>query len=132
MPVSRAIVRSISTQAELAGGAEVCGALLGRDDEIAEFVPLANQSPQPETGFFIPASEVHRLERQAAARGVHVAGFYHSHPQGTALPSRSDIEQALPGYIYLIVPGSGAARAWRLRPDRSGFDEIEQFIRDDH
>ena len=64
-----------------------------------------------------------RAEHDARALALDVVGFYHSHPRGAAVPSRFDLEHAVPGYIHLIVAGT-EARAWRLRHDRSGFDEV--------
>jgi hypothetical protein len=39
----------------------------------------------------------------------------------------------VPGYVYWIVSGAGAgdARAWRLRDDRTGFDEVSIVTRGD-
>jgi desampylase len=103
---------------------EICGALIGTKGVVMETVPLANQSHDPRHEFLIPAGEVLRLERSAEEKGRQLIGFYHSHIRHT-VPSPTDLEQALPGYIYLIVSPSERARAWRLRDDRSGFDEIE-------
>ncbi|HUE97299.1 MAG TPA: Mov34/MPN/PAD-1 family protein, partial [Longimicrobiaceae bacterium] len=61
--------------------------------------------------------------------GLEVVGFYHSHPDHPARPSSFDRDHAWPWYSYGIVPatssGAGAPRAWRLRDDRSRFDEQE-------
>jgi proteasome lid subunit RPN8/RPN11 len=86
--------------------------------------PLLNHSPRSEVSFVIPAREVLRVEKEAEASGLYVVGFYHSHPSGTAKPSPSDLEQAVPGYIYLIV-ADGEVRAWQLRDDRVAFTEVE-------
>jgi len=126
MTVNQAIIAQIRVEAEAAGGAEVCGALLGGPARVACALPVPNQSTDPVRGFLIPAVDVLRIERAADASGQSVVGFYHSHPAGRAEPSLSDLEHALPGYIYLIVPAEGAARAWRLREDRSGFDEVSE------
>lgn len=111
---------------ELTAGAEVevCGALVGTDSAIIEVWPLANRSAHADRSFLIPAEDVLRVEQAAEARGLQVLGFYHSHPRGAAMPSPSDLRQAVPGYMYLIVAENGEMRAWRLRADRSGFDEV--------
>lgn len=78
--------------------------------------------------FLIEAAELRSLERAARAQNLEILGFYHSHPRGDARPSTTDLELALPGWAYLIVAGADtptpAFRAWRLRADRTRFDEI--------
>jgi proteasome lid subunit RPN8/RPN11 len=103
---------------------EVCGALVGDRSTIKEVWPLTNRSLNARDRFFIPAEDVLRVQRAAEGRGFELLGFYHSHPRGAAVPSSTDLLQAVPGYIYLIVTNEGDLRAWRLRPDRSGFDEV--------
>ena len=103
---------------------EVCGALVGAGSAITEVWPLTNRSAHTRDSFFIPAEDVLRIEQAAEVRGYEVVGFYHNHPRGTAVPSTTDLEQAVPGYIYMIVSNTGEMRAWQLRADRSGFDEV--------
>ncbi|HUP89436.1 MAG TPA: Mov34/MPN/PAD-1 family protein [Longimicrobiales bacterium] len=98
---------------------EVCGAIVrGFGDSLLP-IAVPNQSRQPEDSYFIPAATVLELELN-----YDVVGFYHSHPSGGCVPSDSDVEFALPGYIYVIT-AVDCCRAWRLREDRSGFDELE-------
>ena len=66
-------------------------------------------------------------ERRAAERGATLLGFYHSHPDHPARPSRYDLDHAWPVFAYVIVAVEGgeprALTSWRLRDDRSAFDE---------
>lgn len=123
MTVDSAIIARLQQQAR-ASDREVCGALVGDARAVLDAWPLLNHSPRSEVSFFIPAKEVLRVEKEAEASGLHVVGFYHSHPRGSAKPSPSDLEQAVPGYIYLIVAGSDV-RAWQLCDDRVAFNEVE-------
>lgn len=125
MQVDQEIIEQLQNQAANAPGREICGALLGDSGRVNSVVDVANMSTNPARNFLIPASDVLRLERAAEANGQTLLGFYHSHPAGSAVPSAFDLEHALPGYIYLIIAASGRARTWRLRADRSVFDEIE-------
>ena len=104
-------------------GVEICGALLADDHGICDAVPLINHSSTPAAAFFIPATDIRRIERDAERQGRRLAGFYHSHPHGMASPSASDLDLALPGYTYWIATRE-EVRAWRLREDRSAFDEV--------
>jgi desampylase len=108
--------------------AECCGALIGTlgpaVTAVRALIPLTNTAADPDR-YHIEAATVRRLERQAARAGLHVVGFYHSHPRGSATPSGTDLELACPGYLYVIIaPADGELRAWRLQDDRSGFAEL--------
>lgn len=122
------ILAGLRREAGLTGPAECCGALIGlrRNDEIEirTLIPVVNAAPD-HSSFLIDAPTVLRLERQAACAGVHVVGFYHSHPTTTAEPSQMDLDLAVPGYVYLIIDvPRGSIRCWRLSDDRSGFREL--------
>lgn len=113
-----AVLAQIRQEAQRAGREECCGALIrGADAVIERIVPLPNEAAEPRTGYAIPPRSLFELERT-----MPVAGFYHSHPDGTSIPSRHDIELAWPGYIYVIA--GRAMRAWRLNADATGFDEV--------
>ena len=66
-----------------------------------------------------------RLTRTAA--NADLLGFYHSHPDHPARPSQYDLDHALPFFSYVIISVTSATlgdvRSWRLRDDRSAFDE---------
>lgn len=122
------ILAGLRREAGLTGPAECCGALIGLmhsdEIEIRTLIPVVNPAPD-HSSFLIDASTVLRLERQAACAGMHVVGFYHSHPTTSAEPSQKDLELAVPGYVYLIIDvPRGSIRCWRLRDDRSGFGEL--------
>ena len=126
---------------------ECCGILLGHaNDEqrvVTEVVPLRNLRHDPlrtqallpleEPGresdrnrFLIDPQDQVRVEKDARARQLTVLGYYHSHPDHPARPSRYDQEHAWPWYSYVILSvEQGAARelsCWVLAEDRSHFD----------
>jgi len=122
------VLAGLRRETGAAAPAECCGALIGvradREIEVRTLIPVPNEAAD-HASYRIDAEVVRRLERQAACAGLHVVGFYHSHPTSHAEPSAKDLELALPGYIYLIVDASaGAVRCWRLRDDRSAFTEL--------
>jgi proteasome lid subunit RPN8/RPN11 len=108
---------------------ECCGALLGRQNDILEVVALPNADRVPRSRFFVGPDEYRRVEQRARAEGLALLGFYHSHPDCAAQPSSDDLEQAWPSFAYLIVSvrrgHAEPPRAWRLRNDRSHFDELD-------
>ncbi|WP_322802159.1 M67 family metallopeptidase [Thermoflexus sp.] len=114
--------------------AEACGIFLGRERDGARIVErlrlVDNRWAHPEEQthrFLIPPEEVLAAEREAAAEGLDILGFFHSHPDHPARPSDFDREHAWPWYAYLIVSvENGRAtdwRVWELKEDRSAFME---------
>ena len=120
---------------------ECCGLLLGRFAEngakvCLEIYPISNarEEDAKRNRFLIRPEELMRGEKHAAARGLDVVGFYHSHPDHPAIPSGYDLEHAWPIYSYVVVAvKSGQAqdlRSWEMPADRSRFDEerIEETV----
>jgi len=76
------------------------------------------------------ADELRAFGRRPGGRvvgGAALLGFYHSHPDHPARPSQYDLDHAWPTFAFVIVAVErgepGEMRSWRLRPDRSAFDE---------
>jgi proteasome lid subunit RPN8/RPN11 len=109
--------------------AECCGVLTGAGNgRITAADPLANRSATDRNRRFLVNPDQYReAEARAAAAGQELVGFYHSHPDHPAVPSAFDLAHAWPNLSYVIVSvRSGEAtdvRSWRLRADRSAFDE---------
>ncbi|HKX28460.1 MAG TPA: M67 family metallopeptidase [Blastocatellia bacterium] len=83
---------------------ECCGLLGGRDLVVHHRYPLENRSPQPETRYFAAPDDIFEATRQMRAVSEELIAIYHSHPQGPAYPSPSDIELAYyPQAFYLII-----------------------------
>jgi len=101
---------------------ECCGALVGTTDEdgrkmAKEVVRLPNSySPEAavdlgivenERGtlnrYVIDPKDLFRTEKDARAKGWSIVGFYHSHPDHPAVPSKYDLRVASSGYSYVIV-----------------------------
>jgi proteasome lid subunit RPN8/RPN11 len=110
---------------------ECCGAILGRDGEVArevlDLMPLANhRDDSPRNRFEVTAEDVRLAEKTARAQNLELIGWYHSHPDHPARPSEFDRDHAWPWYSYIIVSvQSGQPRdmnSWRLRDDRSAYD----------
>src|SRR5687767_8655583 len=108
---------------------ECCGALIASDDVIVEAFRLPNTTAAGARRRFLIGPEDYRLaEARARDRPGRLAGFYHSHPDHPARPSEHDLAQAWPNLTYIIVAVRAGTpedlRFWRLREDRSGFEEI--------
>jgi len=108
---------------------ECCGALIGGESgEVVEALALSNEMDQRRRRFLIDPEAYRTAETRAAETGLTLIGFYHSHPDHPAVPSAFDLEHAWPNMHYLIVSvregRAETARTWRLRADRSAFDEL--------
>jgi proteasome lid subunit RPN8/RPN11 len=91
-------------------------------------VPLENVTEEgPRRRFLVSPREYQQAEARARQFGAELVGFYHSHPDHPARPSQYDLDHAWPNLSYVIVSvQAGEPRdltSWRLRPDRSQFDE---------
>ena len=107
---------------------ECCGALIGRDGHVTEAFALPNTTEEgPRRRFLVRPSDYRAAEARATAQGGELLGFYHSHPDHPAQPSQYDLDHAWPFFSYVIVSVRGGTakelRSWRLRDDRSQFDE---------
>jgi proteasome lid subunit RPN8/RPN11 len=107
---------------------ECCGALIGSGRHVTARHPLPNTTEEgPRRRFLVRPSDYRMAEQEAAAQGLELLGFYHSHPDHPARPSQYDLDHAWPSFSYVIVSiVQGSARemtSWRLRDDRSAFDE---------
>src|SRR5437773_9769921 len=107
---------------------ECCGALVGSGDRVTAIVPLPNTTEEgPRRRFLVRPSDYREAERRASELGGELLGFYHSHPDHPARPSQYDLDHAWPTFAYIIVSVregvSGDMTSWRLREDRSAFDQ---------
>jgi proteasome lid subunit RPN8/RPN11 len=107
---------------------ECCGALIGTGDEITGVMPLPNMTEEgPRRRFLVRPSDYRAAEAAASRRNAALLGFYHSHPDHSSRPSQYDLDHAWPSFTYVIVSVSGGEpgeiTAWRLKDDRSGFEE---------
>lgn len=94
---------------------EACGLLVGRDGEVHRVVPARNVDASPARYTIDPADHFAAL-RAARRDGLAVIGAYHSHPAGPPVPSPTDMAEASPDFLYVIVglAPAPAVAAWRL------------------
>jgi proteasome lid subunit RPN8/RPN11 len=108
---------------------ECCGALLGSESgEVVEAFALTNTTSGERRRRFLIGPEMYRAsEARASEIKRQVIGFYHSHPDHPAVPSAFDLEHAWPNLSYVIASVQNGrpedVRSWRLRADRSAFEE---------
>jgi proteasome lid subunit RPN8/RPN11 len=94
---------------EIAYPSEACGALLGTGDgdlspwRVTRVISAPNRHSSDRRRFYLIAPELQlAAEREADHAGEQVLGYFHSHPDCSALPSDRDQAQAWPSYLYVI------------------------------
>jgi proteasome lid subunit RPN8/RPN11 len=107
---------------------ECCGALYGRDGVVTTTYALPNTTEEgPRRRFLVRPQDYREAEKRASEQQTDLLGFYHSHPDHPARPSQYDLDHAWPFFSYIIVSVHGGVpkdmTSWRLRDDRSAFDE---------
>jgi proteasome lid subunit RPN8/RPN11 len=107
---------------------ECCGALIGRDGVVTATFALPNTTEEgPRRRFLVRPADYQQAERRASELGADLLGFYHSHPDHPARRSHYDLDHAWPFFSYVILSVQNGEpqelRSWRLRDDRSQFDE---------
>lgn len=125
------VAAAVAAEAARTYPEECCGLLLGHDEaQLSAAAPIPNGEvdERRRVAYLLSPGAYRRAEQQASAEGLEVVGIFHSHPDHPPEPSASDLADAWPGWLYVIVPvvqgQPGAPRGWRLRADRSGFDQV--------
>jgi proteasome lid subunit RPN8/RPN11 len=122
------VARSLEQHGRESYPHECCGALIGHDNIVVEAFALPNTTEEgPRRRFLVRPADYRAAERRASDAGQELLGFYHSHPDHPARPSQYDLDHAWPFFAYVIISVTqgqpGDMTSWRLRDDRSAFDE---------
>ena len=127
-------LRAVSAAAEAAYPEEACGLLVGRripggHARVTRVEAAVNVAADRRTGFEVDPGLRIGLERELRGTDQAIVGHYHSHPDGPARPSATDLAKAFePDLIWLIVAvvrrQASQVLAFTPRLDRSGFREI--------
>ncbi len=102
--------------------------MLGRDGVVHDAHPLPNTTEEgPRRRFLVRPGDYRGAGQRARETGLDLLGFYHSHPDRPARPSQYDLDHAWPSFSYVIVSimtgEDQRLTSWRLKADRSAFDE---------
>ncbi len=103
------------------------------DDRIAlvEYLPAENAAPyylrhkrfQMDPRFILDA------QRRCRERGREIVGIFHTHPDHIPVPSATDLQEAWPIYLYLILHvrqhDFGSLMAWRLAEQGGSFNPVK-------
>jgi len=105
--------RQLLDWAETAGDHECCGLLRGAGDIVAAVELAQNVAADPTRHFEIDPAALISAGKDVRSGGIPVLGFFHSHPNGVAAPSPTDVAHAAPDqHIWLII-ANRAITAWQ-------------------
>jgi proteasome lid subunit RPN8/RPN11 len=120
--IGEAQLQVLRRHGEEAYPAESCGVLLGppgvagaRPREVTRALRCANAAAEPRRHFEIDPHDLLRIARASRAAGEEIVGFYHSHPDGPAEPSPSDLDCATWPGCTAVITGVVAGRAAETR-----------------
>ncbi len=125
-------LQAIERAAEAAYPEEACGLLVGRSEpggacRVSAVEASANVAEPPRTRRFEVDPKLRlRLARELREGPDSIVGVYHSHPNGSAAPSETDISMIFePDMVWLITAvadgRAGATRAYKPTEDGSAF-----------
>lgn len=131
----RSALERIVAHAEETYPQECFGFLLGHFSEsrICVARPGRNvNTSRPHDRYEMDPQDFLQAQAEAEKWGGEIMGFYHSHPDGTAIPSAYDRKRAWEEYLYLIIPVSNGraeeARLWRVKSPEGPFVEVPWHI----
>jgi proteasome lid subunit RPN8/RPN11 len=110
---------------------ECCGVLAGSDRRVLKLYQATN-AEHSRYCYDIERQELFRINRECEEKGWEFLGLYHSHPDGRAYPSPTDVHRAdWPDSLYFIVsllsPERPEVRAFRIR-DRDVIEEDLEIV----
>lgn len=101
---------------------ECCGILAGRDGTVSLRLPIRNDAASP-TAYYTNTRDLLDAQKTIRAAGLVELAIYHSHPNGEAVPSQTDLERNTWGEsVAHVIIGMDSIRAWRLMPDH--YEEV--------
>lgn len=121
LSIDKTIAEAITFHAAGEFPFECCGVLVGTNHggscEVTRLIHAVNVAEgDRRRNYQIDWSTLFRVTRQTRGAGESIVGFYHSHPDGSARPSRRDLAEAWDDTVYVIVPVSavstGKPSAW--------------------
>lgn len=128
------LLRAMQAWVEPAWPGEGCGLLIGAAGaeglRVSRIIETENQVRAAGTDRFEIAPRAYLDAERSLSAGETMLGFFHSHPDCPEVPSETDrrFAEGWPNFLWLILrveQGTSAGiRAWRLRTDASGFDEL--------
>ena len=128
--ISQSDIECLVECARRAHPEECCGLLIGvrrgGNGHVEGVVPAENIAEDDRTrNYQIDWKTLFETLRRTRHETKDIIGFYHSHPDGSAEPSRKDAESAWVGHSYVIIPtgavDGNAPASWSIQGDGGQF-----------
>jgi proteasome lid subunit RPN8/RPN11 len=101
--IERDVLAGIADHARREAPRECCGPLVGTDGLVDEYIRTTNVRAGTVAYQINPAEHFAAIKR-TRREGRTIVGAYHSHPRSAAVPSPTDLAEAVGGdFLYLIV-----------------------------
>lgn len=127
MIVPLPLLNSLIALAASSPDQEVCGLLFGEEDRLDSATTVNNVADNPACAFEIDPAVLIAAHRAMREGGPSLMGTFHSHPNGSAAPSKVDAENAAPdGQIWLIIAAQKVT-AWRAVPNGQLHGRFDQL-----
>ena len=111
--IATTALTTIIEHAAAAAPNEACGIVIGTATTIAAALPARNVAACPATSFEIDPQALIDVQRATRRDGSEVVGWYHSHPNGVAMPSPTDAMRAVGDDRLWLIAAAGHVSAWR-------------------
>lgn len=137
MKIAKAVADDLAAHARAGYPYEVCGVLLrpapAAGDGALRIVAARrmqnHEKDTPRVRYVIDPLEQLRVDEEARAQGLEIAGYYHSHPDHPARPSETDrriaAEGLSDGVLHVVVGVQGGTdtepTAWIFHDAQQGF-----------
>ncbi len=130
--ITRSDLHSLRQHARAAWPDECCGVLVGRrshgDTCTERVVPAQNIAEHDRSrNYQIDWETLFATVRQARRSSFDIVGFYHSHPDGSFVPSRKDASTAWVDRFYVIIPTTEhrvhEPTSWRIQVSGTAFEQ---------
>ena len=122
----RKMVLALVSAAQKSPGQEVCGLVSRANCGEHHHYAIANVAHHPERFFAMDPTELIAAFKSMRQRGEILTALYHSHPNGYAEPSATDIaEHAYPEALCLILAHGGNGTPILKAFDLSLHDQIQ-------
>ena len=122
LELTSGVTATLLEEAARAHPLECCGLLLGQGAAITAAQAVRNVHPDPAAHFELDPAPLIAAHCAARSGGPQVLGYYHSHPNGFARPSKTDCAEASgDGRVWAIV-ASGQVSWWQDTP--RGFEAL--------
>lgn len=120
LEISREALVGIRAAAAAAHPEEACGLLFGSEGRVDGWQEVPNVAKKREVSFEIDPSSLFAALREERRGGPSLIGYWHSHPNGRPIPSRTDRAAAAADGKYWLIATAEDVTAWQAVADEAG------------